>query len=334
MRGDPFPNGDKSFVVKLESIIEHLKICRIDHWLKNIFIVFGHAMAVILVYEMQLTGDLIGKALLSLIPACFIASANYILNEILDAPFDRLHPTKRHRGVPAGKVKIPVLWAMKAGLIVLGFGLGWLWFENWLYLGALLLLLLSGLVYNVRPMRLKDRAFVDVIAESFNNPIRLWLGWFALMAAGDYQFPPLSLTLAWWAFGALLMTGKRYAEYRFIDDEKVSGMYRKSFETYTTQRLIIAMITYANLFCFCTGVALTAYPEMNNLILVFPMIIIAVIAYFSRAMSEVGARLEPEQLMRNPVIILCTAATVIVAVALLFAHQTGLLTGEQVLQWL
>ena len=47
---------------------------------------------------------------LSLIPACFIASANYILNEILDAPFDALHPTKKLRGVPAGKVSVPILW--------------------------------------------------------------------------------------------------------------------------------------------------------------------------------------------------------------------------------
>jgi len=92
-------------------MIEYLKVARIDHWLKNIFIVFGHAVAIVLVLNFEITGDVVKNAFLSLIPACLVASANYILNEILDAPFDKLHPTKKHRPIPAGLVKLPILWA-------------------------------------------------------------------------------------------------------------------------------------------------------------------------------------------------------------------------------
>ncbi len=344
MRGRPRPKPLPAYLVN--AILEHLKICRIDHWLKNVFIVFGHAVAVVLVFNLEITAGLIGKAILSLIPACLIASANYILNEILDAPFDKLHPTKKLRGIPAGKCSIPVLWAMKAGLIVLGFALAWFWFENRGYIASLGLLLLSGFVYNVRPFRVKDRAFVDVIAESFNNPIRLWLGWYALVPAAGWAsqatgeqlsgwtMPPAAIMLAWWSFGALLMTGKRYAEYRFIDDPELSGKYRKSFEIYTEKRLVIAMITYANLFCFCTGIALTDNPQMSNLILVFPMIILAVIAYFSHAMSKIGAKLEPEQLLKNPWILISTLLTAAVAVGLLYANKSGMLTGDMILRYL
>jgi 4-hydroxybenzoate polyprenyltransferase len=144
-------------------MVEYIKICRPDHWLKNIFIVFGHVVAWALVLDFKLDWDLARLAVLSLIPACLIASANYILNEILDAPFDAMHPTKRHRGIPAGKVKVPILWLIKVALILGGFFLAWLWNFNWGYHAALLLLLLSGLVYNVPPLRLKDRAFADVI---------------------------------------------------------------------------------------------------------------------------------------------------------------------------
>ncbi len=324
------------FPVRLESVIEHIKICRIDHWLKNVFIVFGHVVAVVLVLDLEVTAGLIGTAVLSLIPACLIASANYILNEILDAPFDKLHPTKRLRGVPAGKVSIPILWGMKAGLIVSGFLLARLWFPHPGYTVALALLLLSGFVYNVPPLRLKDRAFVDVITESFNNPIRLWLGWYALVPADHPAAPPLAIMLAWWSFGALLMTGKRYAEYRFIGDGERSGRYRKSFRVYNEKRLILAMVTYANIFCFCTGVALTDPDNsaMANLILVFPLVILAVLAYFTRAMSETGAKLEPEELMRNPLVILCTLAAGGISVFLLWAHKAGVLTGEQILRHL
>ena len=288
-------------------MVEYIKICRPDHWLKNIFIVFGHVVAWALVLNFRLDWDLARLAFLSLIPACLIASANYILNEILDAPFDAMHPTKRHRGIPAGKVKVPILWVIKFALIIGGFFLAWLWNFNWGYHAALFLLLLSGLVYNVPPLRLKDRAFADVIAESFNNPIRLWLGYYALV--DTHHVPPLSIVLSWWFFGALLMTGKRYSEFRFINDAELSGRYRRSFKTYTEKTLILAMIGYANLFCFCAGVAMAVYPQLHNLVFVAPVIIAAVLVYFHHAMKEETARLEPEQLLQNPWIILCTLAT-------------------------
>ena len=288
-------------------MVEYIKICRPDHWLKNIFIVFGHVVAWALVLNFKLDWDLARLAFLSLIPACLIASANYILNEILDAPFDAMHPTKRHRGIPAGKVKVPILWVIKFALIIGGFFLAWLWNFNWGYHAALFLLLLSGLVYNVPPLRLKDRAFADVIAESFNNPIRLWLGYYALV--DTHHVPPLSIVLSWWFFGALLMTGKRYSEFRFINDAELSGRYRRSFKTYTEKTLILAMIGYANLFCFCAGVAMAVYPQLHNLVFVAPVIIAAVLVYFHHAMKEETARLEPEQLLQNPWIILCTLAT-------------------------
>ncbi len=293
-------------------MLEYLKVLRPDHWLKNVFIVFGHLVALALLAfpisgEPLLTvnGFTFVVAAISLIPACFIASANYIINEILDAPFDRMHPTKKDRPVPAGKVSIPILWGLMVLLCVLGFGMSLALF-NVGYTVALGLLLLSGFVYNVEPIRLKDRAFLDVIAESFNNPIRLWLGWYALAPAST--FPPLSIVMAWWFFGALLMAGKRYAEFRFIGDSERSGQYRKSFRVYTEKSLILSMVTYANFFCFCMGVAITVYRP--NLVFVFPLVVIAIAVYLNIAMSEAEARLEPEHLLRSPLVIACTVAVV------------------------
>ena len=163
-------------------MIEYVKVLRIDHWLKNVFIFFGHlvALALLPAEVPQNTGTVVLRIFLSLIPACLVASANYVINEILDAPFDRMHPTKRFRPVPSGKVKLSVLWTLMGVLIVVAFLLAALWF-NAGYLVALALLLVSGITYNVEPVRLKDRAYLDVVAESFNNPVRLWLGWYALL---------------------------------------------------------------------------------------------------------------------------------------------------------
>lgn len=293
-------------------MLEYLKVMRPDHWLKNIFIVFGHLVALaLLAYPiygdpvLTVNGHTLVMAVLSLIPACFIASANYIINEILDAPFDRMHPTKKDRPVPSGKVSIPILWGLMVLLSVLGFGMSLAVF-NLGYTIALALLLLSGFVYNVEPIRLKDRAFLDVIAESFNNPIRLWLGWYALAPATS--FPPLSIVMAWWFFGALLMAGKRYAEFRFIGDSERSGQYRRSFKVYTEKSLILSMVTHANFFCFCMGIAIAVYRP--NLVFVFPLVVIAIGVYLNLAMSEAEARLEPEHLLRSPLVIACTVAVV------------------------
>ena len=105
---------------KTPAMIEYLKVLRLDHWLKNVFIFFGHLVAIALLPAEvpQGTLELASRIVLSLVPACLIASANYIINEILDAPFDRMHPTKRLRPVPAGTVKIPVLWMIMATLTV------------------------------------------------------------------------------------------------------------------------------------------------------------------------------------------------------------------------
>lgn len=314
-------------VIKTSAMLEYLKVMRPDHWLKNIFILFGHLVALALLAFpvhgqplLAVSWHTVWMMALSLIPACFIASANYIINEILDAPFDRMHPTKKDRPVPSGKVKIPVLWALMAFLCVLGFGMSLAVF-NAGYTVALGLLLLSGFVYNVEPIRLKDRAFLDVIAESFNNPIRLWLGWYALAPATS--FPPLSIVMAWWFFGALLMAGKRYAEFRFIGDSERSGQYRRSFKVYTEKSLVLSMVTHANFFCFCMGIAIAVYRP--NLVFVFPLVVIAIAVYLNLAMSEAEARLEPEHLLRNPWVILCTVATV--AAAGLLAWTKADLTG-------
>ena len=50
-------------------MLEYLKIARPEHWLKNIFILFGHLVAWALALNFQWDAKLIGTAILSLIPA-------------------------------------------------------------------------------------------------------------------------------------------------------------------------------------------------------------------------------------------------------------------------
>src|SRR5688572_32892695 len=62
---------------------------------------------------------------LAVIATCLVASSNYVLNELLDAPRDRLHPEKKHRPVPSGQVKSGIAYAEWIGLAIAGLAIAW-----------------------------------------------------------------------------------------------------------------------------------------------------------------------------------------------------------------
>jgi hypothetical protein len=141
--------------------------------------------------------------------AMALSSANYTINEWLDAPFDAMHPTKRSR--PAVQTHMsPALVFTQYILLTSG---GMLAANT---LGGSFSMLdivfaIFGVIYNVRPIRAKDPAFLDVIVESVNNPLRFLFGWFAVT---PLVAPPVSILLAYWFGGAFLMAAKRVSEHR------------------------------------------------------------------------------------------------------------------------
>src|SRR5687768_10820897 len=87
----------------------HLAICRMDHWFKNVF-VFPGIVAAIGMDRVPLDGELFKRIVLGMISVCLVASSNYTINEVLDAPSDRAYPVKRTRPVPSGLVNVPLAY--------------------------------------------------------------------------------------------------------------------------------------------------------------------------------------------------------------------------------
>ncbi len=113
-----------------------------------------------------------------------------------------------------------------------------------------------GLFYNVPPIRTKEIPYLDVLTESINNPLRLFLGWFVLL---PHKIPPLSLTIAYWMAGAFFMGTKRFAEYRTIGDKETAVKYRSSFGYYDENRLLISIFYYAIACAFFLGIFIVRY---------------------------------------------------------------------------
>lgn len=293
----------------------YLAIARPDHWFKNIFVLPGVLVALYFAPELA-SWKLLVDVPLALAAACLIASSNYVFNEILDAPFDCHHPIKKNRPIPCGQVQLPWAWALWVVLSLVGIGVG---FSLNGRVGAIgLLLWVMGLLYNLPPIRAKDLPYVDVLSESVNNPIRLALGWYA---TGLGAMPPLSLILAYWMFGAFLMACKRFAEYRQISDAQRAGRYRKSFQFYTEERLVVSIYFYATLFALMGGFFIARYKF--EWILAAPLVAYAMAYYLHLAYKPNSSAQYTEHLYKEKKLMLIIALILVVTTSLLFMHFTG-----------
>jgi hypothetical protein len=155
-------------VTSRPSLRGHLLIARADHWIKSVFVLPGIVVAAS-IDRSVLNSVLARNILIGLLAVCLISSSNYVLNEILDAPYDHVHPTKRSRPVPSGQVNIRLAYLQWIVLMIAGTGLSLL--VSLPFTATMLGLWIMGCVYNISPVRTKDIPFLDVLSEAVNNPL-------------------------------------------------------------------------------------------------------------------------------------------------------------------
>ncbi len=275
----------------------YIKAVRPERWPRSLAIFMGTASFFFL-YREQIGSLVLGVALLKCLFAFLltwaISTANYIINEIADAPFDIHHPTKKNRPLIKGEIKkFPFLLF---GLILSASSLtaAYLFF-NKAFFFSLFALLAAGFIYNIKPIRTKDIPFLDSVSESANNPIRFLIGWFAFSQANI--LPPLSLLICWWAFGNFLMVAKRLSEFRFLKEN--AGNYRASLKKYSKKYLISGMVIsvlffFAPFFYFAVSFRLQSFIYLSPLLLVYFMI------FFKHTLQKSEVMEEPERLLKNP----------------------------------
>jgi 4-hydroxybenzoate polyprenyltransferase len=296
----------------------HLRIMRFDHSIKQAFILPGVLLAI------ALTGRHLDVALalricVGLIAATLISSSNYVVNEILDAPFDRIHPIKKARPAACGQVSCAWGYAQWIVLMLAGILLAHTISVGFTWSAAALWLM--GCVYNIPPLRSKDAPYIDVLSESINNPIRFCLGWYSVTTA---LLPPLSLLVAYWMLGAYFMGLKRFSEFRQIDDAELAAGYRKSFRFYTENSLLTSIIFYAAAAMLFFGAFIMRY--RIELILSFPVVAWLMAIYFGLSFGFESPVQNPEKLYREPRLMLVLALCVVLFASLLFIHVPWLTT--------
>jgi len=296
----------------------HIQICRIDHWFKNVFVLPG-IIAAIGVNAANATDGLLVRVLLGLISICLVASSNYVINEVLDAPSDLSHPVKRNRPTPAGLVSVPLAYVQWIALMVVGVAIGRM--VSTPFAITVFILWVMGCIYNIPPVRSKDLPYLDVLSEAVNNPLRMLAGWFI---GSTGTFAPASLLLSYWMVGCYFMAIKRYAEYREIGDVSVASAYRKSFAFYTAERLLVSIMFYGSAAMLFLGAFVMRYKL--ELILAFPLVALVMAMYLDLSFKEDSAVQRPEGLYKEPKLMAAVTACAIAMIVLMLVDLPVLQT--------
>ena len=273
----------------------YIRLLRIDHWIKNLFMLPGVAIAVTfnsITASQIINSGVIVSVVIAFVALCLASSANYTINEWLDRDLDRLHPFKNHRVANHYSFSGNKVWgqyALLVSVVCLTFVA-----QHWSVNFYLTSLLVMGIFYNVKPIRLKDHHYADVISESINNPIRFAIGWHAVSPTVPV---PASAFFAFWGGGIFLMSLKRYSEMIIVNDQMLLSQYRKSFQYWNPNKLIAFAFAGGLVSMTFMGIMLVRY--RLEYILVVPSLVLMFVEYLKISLRKDLASIAPEQLMKK-----------------------------------
>lgn len=193
-----------------------LRLARPKQWLKNLLVFAAPAAAGVLT-----EADAFAETVVAFVCFCLAASGTYALNDALDAPADRLHPTKQFRPVAAGTVSRRTATVMAVVLFAAAIGLSFL--ARWELAVVIAAYLVMTIAYSAW---LKHEAVIDLALVAAGFVLRAIAGG----AATGVPISPWFLIVA--AAGSLFMvTGKRHAELLELGDDAAD--HRSSLQVYS-----------------------------------------------------------------------------------------------------
>ncbi len=199
---------------RLLAIPRLLRALRPHQWVKNLLLFVPIIMAHRLFDQQGLR-----RAFFGFVAFCLLASAGYIINDLLDASFDRQHPTKRTRMFASGLLPASLGWAIVPFLYIAAAGLAWHVGPAFSAYSALYVLL--TMLYS---LILKRKVVIDVLVLASLYMIRILAGG----VAADVEVSTWLLGFAMFLFLSLALL-KRYVDLEIAADAGATAAFGRGY---------------------------------------------------------------------------------------------------------
>lgn len=281
---------------------------RINQWAKSAFI-----LAPALFTLEILNPEHFRHLILGVMGFSLIASSVYILNDILNASEDRLHPVKRHRPIASGKLS-PVS-GVGIVIVLLPLGMLGLYLANPLAsmwaLGYFLLMLTYTLV-------LRRFFIIDIIVIAIGYVIRVEVG-------GALIEEPLSrwLLLCTFTIAFFLALIKRRQELSSLQDKSVASG-RTSLDKYPTLAILdgwVNVLAGMTILCYALYTVdpdTIAKHQTSGLLYTIPVVIYGIFRYQKLAFTGRAGEDPAKLIIRDVGMIAVVVVWAIAVLAILF----------------
>jgi decaprenyl-phosphate phosphoribosyltransferase len=192
-----------------------LRALRPTHWLKNVLVFAAPGAAGVLGRP-----EILARSCLAFVSMCFVASATYLVNDVVDAESDRRHPVRRRRAIASGTLSERS--AVFGSLVLFVVGIALSATLGGRFLAVVLVYIAVTISYSLWLQRI---AVIDLVAVASGFVLRAIAGGAATHVAPSAWF--LILTCS----GALfVVAGKRLAdEHTPTSDGSSTGRYPVSY---------------------------------------------------------------------------------------------------------
>ena len=218
-------NKDRIFIL--------FQTLRLNQWIKNLIVFTA------IIFSGQLLNiELFLRSLFVFFIFCLLSSTSYVLNDIIDYPYDRKHPFKKYRPIASGKITIA-----EATFIVFTFSLFSLLMALFFSLALFFISFIFIFLHFFYSLYLKKQPVLDIFSISFSFMLRAFAG----EIATSYHIP-IWLLLTIFFISLFMASVKRHAELALQGEQARVSLYRYNehfldFLTYISATLSI--ITYA-----------------------------------------------------------------------------------------
>lgn len=149
--------------------MKYLELLRVKHWIKNFLIFIPMVCAKIVNF------DNIYTTVLGFISFSFISSFVYIINDIKDIEKDRLHPRKKNRPLPSGKIKKGTAILIAILLLLISISLN-IYLKQSVLNASFYILLSYAFINILYSFGLKDMALLDISILAAGFVLRTFYG--------------------------------------------------------------------------------------------------------------------------------------------------------------